>query len=410
MPQQSIILDPADETLELLRCACGSWSRLSLSSAEVLCDGTSISGFLPFLVCDTCRKSRLPRPVKKTMQALQKDAVLKGESNIHVDITKMPMAKKRFAFCTKVNLKYAPLDYFCIPGLERPWDSGFLTPVFFSIEVLPYFQNHPGYVVNLASDTYGTLYTKDGGYISFGLTRMKHLIMWLGDLDKLSERDLLMLTAHNIDSDHDIGSEFYEGQVEAVFTELSLEQRIVRAQGAFGEKLVKEFASLRLLQMDKEAVDLLASMRRPIYFTEEEFGVAVETMTKLFIERIDVEQLRTDLQPFLSPRETKDSKSYRGLSLLQLWLKKRSQLADATATMMPLFVLYDLRVAFKHLISDSRKEELKLSSLSRLGLKSDASLEALYLQLVNSLEHSFKEMARYSVRSEQSVAPLDASR
>ena len=50
-----------------------------------------------------------------------------------------------------------------------------------------------------------------------------------------------MLAIHNVESDHDIGCEFYEGQIEAVFTELSQEQRIIRAQG---ESLLKFSAAL----------------------------------------------------------------------------------------------------------------------------------------------------------------------
>jgi len=335
------------------------------------------------------------------MQDFAEEAKQKGNAVVRVDITAGATAKKRFPFCKNVTLKYDPLDYFFIPGLERASESGFLTPVFFSIDILPYFQNHPGYVVNIASDSYGTLYTKDGGYISFGLNRAKSLVMWLGDLDELSKRDLLMLAAHNIDSDHDIGSEFYDGQIEAIFTELSQERRIVRAQDAFAGELARKFGTLRFLKMEAEAVDLLANLRRPIYFTTDEFGNSMETMTKLFIERIDVEQLRNSVQSLLSPEESKAVKNYRELKLLQLWLGKCLRMNDPATTMMPLFVLYDLRVAFKHLLPDAKREELRLSSISRLGLDSHATLEELYVRLTESLERSFRDMAKSAAQASQ---------
>lgn len=225
--------------------------------------------------------------------------------------------------------------------------------------------------------------------------------MWLGDLNELSQRDLMMLAAHNIPSHHDIGSEFYEGQIEAVFTERSQEQRILHAQSKFAAELAEKHASLRFLKMDKEAVELLANLKRPVYFTEEEFGAAVEAMTKLFIERIDAEQLRANIQPLLSALEAKAAKGFRELKILQLWLDKRLHVGDPGAMMMPLFVLYDLRVAFKHLLPDERKEELRLSSISRLGLKPDATLEGIYVRLTASLEHSFDDMVRASTSSSQ---------
>ena len=401
MPILSIALDANDDALEALRCPCGSWSHLSFDPTEVRCDGIVITGPLPSLVCNKCGVPRLPHKVKAIMQDFAEEAKQKGNAVVRVDITAGATAKKRFPFCKNVTLKYDPLDYFFIPGLERASESGFLTPVFFSIDILPYFQNHPGYVVNIASDSYGTLYTKDGGYISFGLNRAKSLVMWLGDLDELSKRDLLMLAAHNIDSDHDIGSEFYDGQIEAIFTELSQERRIVRAQDAFAGELARKFGTLRFLKMEAEAVDLLANLRRPIYFTTDEFGNSMETMTKLFIERIDVEQLRNSVQSLLSPEESKAVKNYRELKLLQLWLGKCLRMNDPATTMMPLFVLYDLRVAFKHLLPDAKREELRLSSISRLGLDSHATLEELYVRLTESLERSFRDMAKSAAQASQ---------
>ena len=326
-----------------------------------------------------------------------------GTPAVRVNIKGGTTAKKRFPFCKSLKLNYDPLDYFYIPGLERPFNSGFLTPVFFSTDILPYFQNHPGYIVNFSSDTYGTLYTKDRGYISFGLNRAKNLIMWLGDLDELTQQDLLMLAAHNIESDHNIGSEFYEAQIEAQFTKRSQEKRIVRAQSRFAAELAEKYGALRFLKMDNEAVDLLANLKRPIYFTDDEFGAAMEIMTKLFIERIDVEQLRANLQPILSKEEAKETKSYQGMRLLQLWLEKRLFLKESREIMTSLFVLYDLRIAYKHLLPSEKKEEYRLSSVSRLGLKEDATLEDLYTSLTESLERSFDHMANSSAHLDLSA-------
>jgi len=400
MSASPTVLDSNDQAFEPLRCPCGSWSHLGLDPIEVSCDGILIAGSLPSLICDDCGIIRIPYNVKVVLSGMSKKAKQEGSTTVKVNIKGGTSAKKRFPFCRGLNLKYDPLDYFYIPGLERPFNSGFLTPVFFSIEILPYFQNHPGYIVNFASDTYGTLYTKDRGYISFGLNLAKSLIMWLGDLDELSQQDLLMLAAHNIESDHNIGSEFYEAQVEAQFTKRSQEQRIIRAQSRFAAELIEKHGALRLLKMDKEAVELLANLRRPIYFSNEEFGASMEVMTKLLIERIDVEQLRANLKSVLSVEEAKEAKSYQGMRLLQLWLEKRLLMGDSREIMTPLFVLYDLRVAYKHLLPSAKKEEYRNSSISRLGLKDNATLEELYVCLTESIEKSFDRMAKASAHLE----------
>jgi hypothetical protein len=91
------------------------------------------------------------------MQQMARAGKEQGATTGRVNVLGGSAANVRFGYCGSVELKYDSLDYYYIPGLERPHDSGFLTPVFFSIEILPYFQAHPGYVVNFASDTYGTI-------------------------------------------------------------------------------------------------------------------------------------------------------------------------------------------------------------------------------------------------------------
>jgi hypothetical protein len=218
--------------------------------------------------------------------------------------------------------------------------------------------------------------------------------MWLGDLNDLTKRDLQMLAAHNINSDHDIGSEFYEGQIEAHFTPLSQEQRIVRAQGELCGLMIKEYGGLRFLKMEKEAVGLLGDLKRPIYYTDEEFGHSMEVLTKLLIERIDGSELKKSLRPLLSPREIQGIAGLRELKLLQLWLSKRLGMGSADSVMKPLFILYDLRVAYKHLLPNDLREELWQSSVGRLGLPFNATLEGIYTALTAALELAFRNMTQ----------------
>ncbi len=324
---------------------------------------------------------------------LAAEAARRGTRRVQVDIPNAPSAKQRFGYCEGVELKYSALDTKYIPGLARPGQSGFLTPVFFAKDALTYFYHHPDYSVTSASDTYGTLHTVGGDYIAFGLNRSGKAFMWLGDLDGIPERDLKMLAVHNLESDHDIGSEFYEGQIEAEFTELSKEQRVVRAQGQFEGETFDSHGGLKVFQLEPEAVALMSKLRIPLHFTESEFGSSMEVMTKLFIERINVPALKENLRSTLARERFDDIKSYGSLKTLELWLGQILKLANAPETMMPLFVLYDLRVAYKHLTPAEKQEKMKASCRTRLAVPPESSPEVVYDTLVAGLEKSFDQMA-----------------
>ncbi len=387
MPVLEIHLNATDERLEMLRCSCGAWSSLSLEPLKVVCDGVSITGPMPSLSCLLCGVIRLPLPMKIGLQGMAEMAKDKGTDQVAVDVPKAVAAKPRFQFCRGVSFLYDRIDQQYIPGLAHAED-GFLTPVFFSKDILTYFYNHPDYAVSFASDTYGTIYMKDR-YISFGLNEHSKLVMWLGDLNDLGRKDQVMLQAHNVPSDHSIGCEFYEGQIEAVFTELSQEQRLIRTSGEFASAIIERFNHMKAYKMDAEAAELLSQLRRPVHFSEEEFGNSMETMTKLFVERIDIAPMKTMIRESLGQSELERRGSLRELKTLQLWAETTLKCEQAGSILAPLFVLYDLRVAYKHLLPRHTTEQKKKSCLERLSLAEGTTLEEIYAVLTQRLEQTF---------------------
>jgi hypothetical protein len=385
LPQLTLAI--GDHSLEQLRCSCGAWAALSLESTEVIRNGVTICGPMPTLQCTSCDTVRLPHRMKMALHELAQEAARRGTSQVRINVPAAAAAEQKFPFCKGVPLTYEALDWLYIPGLSHS-GAGFLTPVFFDRDILTYFYNHPNYAVSFGSDTYGTLYTKEG-YISFGVNENGKLIMWLGDLDKLSSRDQLLLAAHNVPSDHAIGCEFYDGQIEAVFTGASQERRLIRVSGKFAAALIEKFELLKIFKMDAEAATLLKALCRPALFTESEFGDAMERMTKLFIERLDVGPLKDMLRSLLNQDERKKMEGLRELKTLQLWAERRLGMSSAGEILAPLFVLYDLRVAYKHLLPQSRAEEMKKSCRSRLNLPEDASLDNIYTTITAQLEATF---------------------
>ena len=390
MPQLTLEID--DRSIEQLRCSCGAWAALSLESREVIRNGVTIRGPMPTLQCTSCDTVRIPYRMKIALHELAEEAGRRGTPQVRINVPAAAAAKQKFPYCKGVPLTYEALDWLYIPGLSHG-GAGFLTPVFFARDILTYFYNHPDYAVSFGSDTYGTLYTKEG-YISFGINGNGKLIMWLGDLDELSSRDQLLLAAHNVPSDHAIGCEFYEGQIEAVFTELSQEQRLIRVSGKFATALIEKFEFLKIFKMDAEAATLLEALRRPVLFTESEFGDAMERMTKLFIERLDVGPLKIILRNLLNQDERQKMEGLRELKTLQLWAEKRLGMSSAGEILAPLFVLYDLRVAYKHLLPQDKVEAMKASCRSRLNLTEDASLEDVYTAITVQLEATFDALTQ----------------
>ena len=385
--------------LEHLRCSCGAWSRLSVDPTEIQARGVRFSGAIPTLLCDECGRRRLPLTAKFALCELAAKAQRKGASTVKVDFAKAEGSRTRYDFCAGLNLSYSALDTKYIPGLSTA--DGFLTPVFFSKDALTYFYHHPDYAVTFESDTYGSLRASDGFSVSFGLTRTAKLLMWLGDLDGLPQPVLMTLAAHNVESDHDIGGEFYEGQIEAKFTDVSQEKHVLRAQGELVFELFQRYGGFKLLLLDDEGLALVPALRRPLHFSEAQFGNAMEVMTKLFVERINTSTLKEDLRKGATPEVSARIKSFGSLKTLETWLEEKLGVSNAGQLMLPLFVLYDFRVAYKHLASAERHAETKAHCLQRLCLEPDAELEEQYDALVHQLRKAFEDM-RDAARAYQS--------
>jgi hypothetical protein len=312
-----------------------------------------------------------------------KDSRESGKNAGRVALRVEEMRAQRFSFCKGIAFKYDPVDYYYLPGLIRPTSSGFLTPVFFNRDVLVQYYNHPDYTVSFGSDSYGTIYTPSN-YISFGMNRSGKVIMWLGDIDELPHEEQLYLASKNIDSDHDIGSEFYEGQIEVEFTEYAKEQLVVKKLSEFADEIYKKY-KVRLLQLDNEAVPLIKSLKPPIHFSEKEIGDSMEAFNKLLVERLNTSALKQDMQATLTPEETKRLHRLGGLKTLELWLQRRARVADASSLMSPLFVLYDLRVVFKHLQSKETRLNTLKNCRDRLSIGENATHKEIYDVLIGKL-------------------------
>jgi len=110
-------------------------------------------------------------------------------------------------------------DVMRIPGLRRPWGGfpPFLTPVFFHKEFLVRYFYDPRYLCEFHSETYGTIRAREFDF-AFGINPNGKVVAWLGDLEKLPASEQQYLLSENTESDGNITSEFYDAQINCIFT------------------------------------------------------------------------------------------------------------------------------------------------------------------------------------------------
>lgn len=376
-------LFPPDGFVQRNYCDCGRQLDLEFRTYDEDISGVHfrIEG-LPLLHCSACDKDHMPYLTRMALIDCHMRAVKAGSP---VFWSKRKKRDDTFNF-TKVPFLYDPDDYFYIPGLRRPFDVGFLTPVFFHRRVLFKYDNSPDYQVQFASTTYGTIYTGEE-YISFGINRNGLVVMWLGDIAKMPESEQYYLRSENVPSDHSIGSEFYDGQIECFFTDPSRESHLFKARSAFMEACFRRFGR-KLAHLDEEVMNLALAFNRPVIDSEKERRHVADTLNKIYIESLDNTALG-DVFKTLGG----DPKSLGSLKRLQGLLERALPGEDIGSLLSPLYVLYDLRVAYSHLTSADRQRTVFQTVVDRLGVDADVSLPDLYDTLTGAMITTFEKLA-----------------
>jgi hypothetical protein len=281
-----------------------------------------------------------------------------------------------------VPFDYDPDDYYYYPGLERSFDVGFLAPVFFNRRVLAKYDASPDYAVRFASATYGEIVT-DQFLIPFGINRHGALLMWLGDIAKLPVPEQYYLMSESRPSDHTLGSEFYDGQIECVFTPPSLEKQLFAARSAFHEACFRRF-KVKLAHLDEEVLEVASSLVRPVMDSKHYRRSVSDALNKIHVESFDNKALGA-LVASLGLRSTGTG----SLKRLQTILESLDAGGTVNGLLSPFYTLYDFRVTCLHLGSTSGTTATLATVTNRLNLAPDADLSAIYDRLVAGLTNSY---------------------
>src|SRR3989338_2109990 len=249
----------------------------------------------PFFYCRKCNES----------ESLISEEVIKKEiakvQNGKIAGLKSALEEKQFDPYNKLGFKYDPLDYFYIPGLTRPWNEGFLTPVFFTIELLFYYNSNPDYWISRSSFSSLHIYDKNGQYFfdrGFGINRNGKLFAWLGDLyeffeDETRNQHLKRFLLDNVDSDHDIISDYYFNNIEANFTKSDNENEILYLKNELEGKIYKKY-KIKLSKLDMES--LRDRYIHPLVNDKNLIFNAYSKLNKILIENFNKEELKKALK------------------------------------------------------------------------------------------------------------------
>lgn len=350
-----------------LRCICGDWKFLNFESYVYEEDDIVIAlDLCPLLTCPTCGNSDIPDFTYSQIQTFISDNKDSGRKVFQIKgHSEEPFEKLNYPKgCVDFNISKS--DCLFIPALSIG-GLGDFSPVYFSLDVLIYYMHNPRYTVNLGAETYGQISTEQF-VIPFGINRSGKVIMWLTDIIKLPDEEQYYLRSKNIPSDHDVGSEFYEGQLESIWAEPSKINQIKSLRKVLSQ-LISQVHGLNLFMLDEEAEVITRRINRPILFTNKEVGDTYEDINKILVETLNVKEIKAYIVQNSSYKK-KDLADLRGMKLFRQWLNQFLHLSVDTVDelLLPLFVLYDLRIVYAHLTSAESREEKLTSVCKRVGL------------------------------------------
>ena len=388
-------LPPKDGAQRAFCAACEGPLDLVFKHFEETVSGVEIDiDGLPMLECPACNLRVLPDRSRFSVMRAHKEATKAEEAVFNCKRKKI---EEDFGF-TDVPFNYDSDDFYYYPGLVRPWNNGFLTPVFFNRTVLTKYDADPRYLIDFASPSYGLIRFEDQFSFPFGINRHGNLIMWLGDIAKLPKPEQYYLMSENRPSDHSLGSEFYDAQIECKFTDPTQENLLFAARSTFLIAAFERWGE-KIAHLDTEVRDEAERRSRPIYDTVAQRRSVSDILNKVYLESLD----NSKLAAILAAGKV-SSVGTGTLKRLQALLTSAGDAEVIDRLMSPFYTLYDFRVACAHLGSAAGLAEKMQTVTERLGLVENADLQTLYDALLPAMTDSYAALAKISEGKESGAA------
>lgn len=368
---------------------CKDWLKLEYKPFDETVKGIHIvSESMPILVCSSCTSEYQPDWTKFFILWIVEESKKRG-------VKEFRGTKKKGDFhydiCPDLNFKYDSNDCNVIPGLQSDFaKEGFFTPVFFNRRVLHKYLSFDEYRVDIAGNTYGTIYFPDGNYLSYGINRNGKMFCWLGDIEeKVPENERQYLLSENIESDHDVASEFYAAQREAEFADYSNENTLLNERSAFDQFWNGQYSS-KIFRYDKNIYDILDDLVRPVNWNKKGVTHVFNSLNKICIESL----CRDSIIAAIKKKEPDfNAKEIGSIKLLEKLIEVTNLTSDVKEIMKPFFVLYDFRLVLDHDYTEEKEKEKLDFCYERLEIpKNYKNFEKLYDKLLEELTKSYSKI------------------
>ncbi len=373
---------------------CKNVKEVAISAAEIIIEDRIMKfAEVPLLKCTSCGELTLSDYSKKVINECYKRMI--KENHFEVMCNKNEFRQK-FEYCKEDDLIYDYRDYYSIPGLSVDFENsieGYLTPVYFRKKSVLHFMNDPDYEFKLFSDTYGQVRYKDDWTIPFGINSEDKIVFWLGDLSYIDKTSLNILKPHNVESDHQLTrSEFYAAQICCIWSEPNRELNICYKKYDF-YNIVKNTYQISLEHLESEIKEEMDKFQKPIIITEKTIETTINMLYKVLIEGINVKELRNlylkvEASPVDGYENWKSMKLYEGV--LKALMKGNIEELDITSIMGLLYLLYELRQYYDHLLSSEKRNSIKENIIRTFELESSEDITSLYEQLIDGLNMLFE--------------------
>lgn len=363
---------------------------------------------IPLLKCTNCSNVLLTYYAQTMLSDYYNELLKRNKVAVKISFNEN---YRKYNYASRCDYIYDHRDYYSIPCLNLDYESGeegFLTPVYFKKKALVYFVGVPEYDVDIFSKSYGIISKKSNNPkfkyewdAPFGFNTKGKLIFWLGDLDSMDEETQDILRSFNLESDHLlIDSEFYQAQLNCIFSEPIPEQQIIISKNLFIANIKKRF-EIDISHLEEECVKEAESISSPLLFTETYIKVIIQSLDKVLVEGFSAKRLR-ELYLKLCPKYNidEDYKKWKSIKLLEqvlFFLANESNVTiDVDKTMSALYLLNDYRICLSHLLSEQSLNEKTSHIANVLGVDDFNKQEDIYLKEIAGLNTLFKQLSMLS--------------
>ena len=342
---------------------------------------------MPKLVCSNCKKMYLSDHAKTFIEWAITESKEKGATGFTAKMKHG--SKRRYDICKEINFQYDANDCRFIPGLCNPIPKeGFFTPIFFNRKALHKYISLDEYSVNMEGNTYGIIYFPNETHLVFGINRNNKMFCWLGDIEEIPKNERIYLLSENIESDHDIASEFYAGQIEVQFAEPSNELKLLNERMCFALSWENKYSS-KIFQNDESIYDMQTKLVRPASWNQDTAMPIFNKLNKLCVEplckNVIIDAIRKEKPNF--------SSSKGPMKLMEDLIETICPKLNARKVMTPFFVLYDVRLVLDHNYTEEAEKRKLDFCYERFEIPEDSrNLEKLYDKLLENMTKSYSKL------------------